>query len=218
MGIVAAISDLLFPPRCIFCRRLLRRGASGACESCLSSLTGDVRVRMGSWFSLCVVPMDYAGPVRDAILRFKFEDQPGYATAFGRILAESIREHLAGEYDLITWVPVSARRLRKRGYDQAMLLAMAAALELQDVAVETLEKQADNPAQSAMQSAEARRSNVLGAYRVPDPELVAGKRVLLIDDIITTGATLEEASHTLRQAGAAKVLAAALAQPLEEDN
>ena len=122
---------------------------------------------------------------------------------------------MAGEYDLITWVPVSEERLKKRGYDQAMLLAMAAALELQDVAVETLKKPADNLAQSSLNDKKARKDNVQDAYLVPDPDLVEGKRILLIDDIITTGATLDEASRTLLEAGAKSVVAASLAQPTE---
>lgn len=213
MGILQAISDLLFPPRCMFCRKILRTGT--ACEDCLQRLTRNDTNRTGTYFLRCCVPMLYEGSVRDAIIRFKFQNQPGYATEFGRILARCIQDNLAGAYDLITWVPVSEERLKKRGYDQAMLLAMAAALELQDVAVETLKKPTDNAAQSSLKDQKARKVNVQDAYLVPEPELVEGKRILLIDDIITTGATLDEASRTLLEAGAKSVVAAALAQPTE---
>ena len=216
MGILAAITDLLFPPKCMFCRKILRGGDGAACRACEAELTGHDGVRTGTYFSRCVIPMAYEGKVRDAIIRFKFQDQPGYATEFGRILAKCIQNEFAGQYDLITWIPVSGERLKKRGYDQAMLLAMAAALELGDVAVETLRKTADNPAQSSLTDAAARKTNVQGAYTVPEPELIEGKRVLLIDDIITTGSTLDEASRTLLASGASEVLAAALAQPAKE--
>ncbi len=216
MGILAAITDLLFPPKCMFCRKILRGGDGAACKACEAELTGHDGVRTGTYFSRCVIPMAYEGKVRDAIIRFKFQDQPGYATEFGRILAKCIQNEFAGQYDLITWIPVSGERLKKRGYDQAMLLAMAAALELGDVAVETLRKTADNPAQSSLTDAAARKTNVQGAYTVPEPELIEGKRVLLIDDIITTGSTLDEASRTLLASGASEVLAAALAQPAKE--
>lgn len=216
MGILEAISDLLFPPKCMFCRKVLRAGTGAACGRCLSQLTGNDALRTGTYFTRCCVPMCYEGSVRDAVIRYKFQDQSGYATEFGRILARCIRDNLAGRYDLITWIPVSDARLKKRGYDQAMLLAMAAALELEDVAVETLKKRADNPAQSSLTDPAARKTNVQDAYEVPEPELVEGKRILLIDDIITTGATLDEASKTLLEAGAREVVAAALAQPLEK--
>ena len=148
--------------------------------------------------------------MRDALIRFKFRDRPGYATELGKILADCIRENLSGQYDIITWVPVSAKRLKQRGYDQAMLLAMAAALALDDVAVETLKKRKDTPAQSSLEGVDQRQTNVIDAYEIVDPELVVGQRILLIDDIITTGATLEEASRTLKRAGAASVVAAAV--------
>ena len=89
---------------------------------------------------------------------------------------------------------------------------MAAALALDDVAVETLKKRKDTPAQSSLDGADQRRTNVIDAYEIVDPELVAGQRILLIDDIITTGATLEEASRTLKRSGAASVVAAAVAK------
>ena len=215
MGIFAAITDLLFPPKCIFCRKILRTGAGAACNDCLERLTRHDRPRTGRYFTRCYAPMRYEGQVRDAVIRFKFQDQPGYATEFGRILAGCITENLEGQYDLITWIPVSDQRRKQRGYDQAMLLAMAAALELDDVAVETLKKSADNPAQSSLENAAARRNNVRDAYRVPEPELVEGKRILLIDDIITTGSTLDEASRTLLEAGAREVIAAALAETVQ---
>ena len=216
MGIFAAISDLLFPPKCVFCRQVLRGGDSAVCDSCQAALTGNETVMTGKYFSRCAVALNYAGSVRAAIDRFKFEDKPGYATEFGKILARSIRQELAGQYDLITWIPVSEERQKKRGYDQSMLLAMAAALELEDVAVETLRKTAHNAAQSSLADEDARRSNVQGAYMVPEPELVEGKRILLIDDTITTGATLDEASRTLLEAGANEVLGAVLARPADE--
>ena len=130
----------------------------------------------------------------------------------GALIAESVRECLTGKYDLISWVPLSEKRLRERGYDQAMLLALAAALELDDVAVETLRKKPQTqPPQSGTESADERRANISGAYEVIDSELVRGKRILLIDDIITTGSTLSECARTLMLAGAEGVVCAAVA-------
>jgi predicted amidophosphoribosyltransferase len=97
-----------------------------------------------------------------------------------------------------------------------MLLALAAALELDDVAVSTLEKTLDAEKQSSMGSAEKRRANIAGAYKAADPELVEGKRILLIDDIVTTGSTLSECAKTLLSAGAAEVLCAAVARTRDD--
>lgn len=215
MGLISGILDLLFPPKCAFCRRVLPAGTSGCCEACMKDAEGKESLRKGTFYASCVVALPYEGAVKDAVHRFKFQDQPGYATAFGKVMARSIREKLSGSYDLITWVPVSPKRKKERGYDQSMLLSYAVALELEDVAVETLRKPVNNPAQSKLEDAKARKENVKGAYEAVDPELIEGKRILLIDDVITTGATMEECARTLLRAGAGCVVCAALARPVK---
>ena len=163
--------------------------------------------------SLCVSPLWYQSEVRESFHRYKFKGVRGYAKVYGRLMAQCVRDHLAGKYDLITWVPLSPERRKARGYDQAMLLAELAALELGDVAAETLVKVRDTSAQSGLGKDDgARRANVLGAYRPTDPELIAGKRLLLIDDVVTTGSTLSECARTLLAAGAADVVCVTLAK------
>ena len=149
--------------------------------------------------------------MRQSIHRFKFGECTGYAGTYGKLIADCIRENLDDKYDLITWAPLSSKRLKSRGYDQSMLIAMAAALELDDVAVETLRKK-DVPAQSSLGGEAQRRANIAGAYTVIDPELIDGKTILLIDDVVTTGATLSECSRMLRMAGAERVICAAVAR------
>ena len=214
MGLFSGLLDLFFPPKCAFCRRVLKPGEDGMCALCETTLRRAPRggAQTGDFFSVCVSPLYYEDSVRDSILRFKFREATVYANIYGRLIAGCIRENLTGRYDLISWVPLSAERLKKRGYDQAMLLAMAAALELDDVAVETLNKHTDVPAQSGVGSEEKRRANISGVFRVPDAELVQDKRILLIDDIVTTGATISECARVLRRAGAAEVLCATLAR------
>jgi len=217
MGLVSGFLDLLFPPKCAFCRRILKAGEEGMCARCEKDLcyTKNGGAQKGDFFTVCLSPLFYEGKVRDSILRFKFHEATSYAKVYGRLIARCVRENLDKKYDVISWVPLSQKRLKKRGYDQAMLLAMATALELNDVAVETLVKHTDVPAQSSVGSEEKRRANISGAYRVRDEEFIAGKRILLIDDIVTTGATLSECARTLRRAGAEEVICAALARVRE---
>lgn len=217
MGIFAAMLDLMFPPKCAFCRKILSDGEKGMCAKCEKELrrTSDGGKQTGDYYSVCVSPLYYEDTVRESLLRFKFSDITAYADVYGKLIAGCIRENLAGKYDLISWVPLSAKRLRARGYDQAMLIAMSAALDLQDVAVSTLEKIHDVPAQSGMGSEEKRKANISGAYRCADEELVAGKRILLIDDIITTGSTLSECAKTLLISGAEEILCATLARSVD---
>jgi len=215
MGFFASLLDLFFPPRCIFCRSFLKKSGPVMCPDCektLPFLFGAEGRTSGDFFEMCVSPLKYEGSVRKAIHRFKFRGAAGYAECFGVILADCIRDTLPDRYDIISWVPLSGTRLRSRGYDQAFLLAQAAALALDDLAAETLVRHTDSKAQSSLRDSSERRANVMGAYAVPDPEIVAGKRILLIDDVVTTGSTLSECARTLLMAGAESVVCAALAK------
>lgn len=215
MGIVSGVLDLLFPPRCVFCYKFLKKDEREICARCKDDLPyceGPEAKQNGEFYSSCISPLYYRDHVRDSILRFKFKERTNYVACYGKILAHCVTEHFDGKYDLITWVPISKKRLKTRGYDQSMLLAYATALELSDVAVQTLEKVRDVPAQSSLEKQDERRANVSGVYSVPDPELVSGKRILLIDDIVTTGATLSECARTLLLAGAEEVMCATIAR------
>ncbi len=210
-----ALLDLLFPPRCVFCGKVLgtkEREICSRCQSTLPWLEGAAAEQSGEFFTLCASPLRYQGEVRDSLRRYKFQGRQGYHKVYGRLLAQCIHDHLAGRYDRITWVPLSERRKKERGYDQAFLLASAAALELGDVAVETLRKSRHTAAQSGLEEDAQRRANVLGAYTAVDPELVQGRRILLIDDIITTGSTISECARTLRTMGAEDVVCATVAR------
>jgi ComF family protein len=215
MGFWASLTDLLFPPKCVFCGRVLNRSGDVCCERCERDLPfteGEDTVWRGGGFDMCAAPLYYRDEVRKSMLRFKFRGKSDYAECYGKVLADCIRKNLGGRYDIVSWVPLSEGRARKRGYDQAMLLAFAAALALDDVAVETLRKTRDARAQSTLSGKDVRAANISGAYEAADAELIAGKRVLLIDDIVTTGSTLAECARTLIGAGAVSVCGAALAK------
>ena len=214
-GFLHGFLNLFFPPRCPFCHRPMGSSAGfcGDCQEHLPWIRAEEAERTdGTDFRLCVSPLWYEGMVRASFHRYKFSGRQGYAKVYGGLMAQCVADHLKGQYDLITWVPLSRERKRERGYDQAMLLALAVALELDDVAVETLQKVHHSRAQSSLEGADARRENVKGNYAVTDRELVEGRRILLIDDIITTGATLSECATTLREARAADVVCATLAR------
>ena len=149
------------------------------------------------------------GPGRKGLLRFKFQGGSAAADPLGALIVQCAAEHLSGEFDTLSWVPVSRRRLRERGYDQAQLLAQAAGRVWGVRPERLLEKVRDNPAQSGLEGAEARQENVRNVYQALPA--AAGKRILLIDDICTTGATLSECARVLTQAGAVSVVCAAAA-------
>lgn len=211
MGPAGRLRELLFPPRCIFCRDVLESDR-GICQRCDMEIPrcGAVRTA-GEFFSECIAPFYYEGAVRSAILRFKFSGKRGYAVALARRMAEEIDQHYRGRFDVIVWAPVSARRLRERGYDQAGLLAERVSEILDKPVTAAIKKVRHTRANSGIKGRAERAANILGAYEVRDGDTVRGKRVLLIDDIVTTGATFSECARALLMAGAEEVICAAAA-------
>lgn len=199
------ILELLFPSKCVFCRKLLSKQETEMCSHCRAALPYcDNRSLAVGYAKTTIAALYYEDTVRRAVIRYKFHGAVSYAAPFGRLLAMSLIEN-GVPFDIITYAPVSRRRRRKRGYDQAELLAREVSRELGIPMDRLLEKQRDNPKQSGISSPDARRANVLGVYRAVNTDLLYGKNILIIDDVLTTGATLGECCRTLLDAGAAQV-------------
>lgn len=212
MSLWAKFWNWLFPPKCILCRQILKKNERDLCRGCKN--TGSEypnRKKKLQFLDSFAAVWYYEGNVRKSILRYKFHHASFYAPAYGRVLAEKLREEELKGYDLLTWVPVSPLRKLIRGYDQVQLLARHTGKELEIPVVPTLGKIRHNRPQSGIREDAVRRANVLGAYRVLHPETVCGKRILLLDDILTTGSTAGECARMLKTAGAKEVHCAALA-------
>lgn len=218
MSAPSCLADLFFPPKCILCGKLLSKEEHDLCAGCWKTHLnfpynrdnplpkGKVNLRFldsltAIWY--------YDGDVRRSILRYKFYRTPRLANPFGRLLGERITS--SREIDCVTWVPVSTLRRIRRGYDQSELLARALAKELRLPVAPLLKKVRHTPAQSGISSPEARRANVIGAFRPAGKASAVGKQILLVDDIYTTGATAEECAKVLKFMGAAQVHLAAIA-------
>ena len=205
------ISRLLFPPKCVLCRKVLQDDETDLCRECrahtpeFSKQTKKLPYLAG-WTALWY----YEGDVRRSILRFKFYNARSYAESYGRLLAMKLLQEET-PFDLLTWAPISRTLKRRRGYDQVELIARAVGKELGIEPVPTLKKRRNNPPQSGLRDAAQRRANVLGVYQVLDPLQLSGKRTLLLDDIMTTGATAGECARMLLTAGAKEVYCAAIA-------
>ena len=140
-----------------------------------------------------------------SVHRFKFGNARRYADVYGRLLAVKLQNMELDDFDMISWVPISWQRRFSRGYDQSRLLAEALGRELGVKPARVLRKIRSTPPQSGIPDAAGRRANVQGAYRALDPSAVCGKRILLVDDVVTTGATASECARTLLTAGAKEV-------------
>ncbi len=204
--------DLLFPPRCPFCRKALE--AEAICPDCqegLPWLTGPSAQRKLEHVTLCASALRYQGLVKACIRRYKFRRRQGYARILGPLTAQCAHDHLPQDFDLISWPSLSPKSLRNRGFDQAQLLAAAVARDRGMEATALFKKRNSTGQQSLLKGYAQRKANVLGAYSLLDPKAVAGKRVLLVDDVVTTGATLSECARVLLTAGAKEVFAVTLA-------
>lgn len=204
MKVISFLLDLLYPPRCAFCHDFLETSREGVCAHCRTGLpfAQNGGRQHFPFIPACVSPLNYEGNVRESLLHYKFGGATGYAKVYGRLVAETVRTELPGAYDIITWVPLSRKRL----------LAKATAKTLGMPLTPTLYKQRNTQPQSGTGDAAKRRANITGAYRMKKCADVTGKRVLLIDDIVTTGSTLLECARVLGKAGAEQVVCATVAR------
>lgn len=203
---------IIYPPKCILCTRFLTKEETDLCHDCRIHTEPFPGTKtsipfVAHWTSLWY----YKDNVRSSIHRFKFGNRRHYAESYSRLLGLRLCDSIYNEADLITWVPVSTLRMLRRGYDQSKLLAKALGKELSLPVVRVLKKIRHTPPQSLLGHAPQRRANVLNAYKIIDPKLVTGKRILLLDDVVTTGATASECAKVLLTAGAKEVNLATIA-------
>jgi ComF family protein len=223
---------LLYPPRCLVCNLL---GESGLCARCAAQIIpvtapycplcgqtlapddgGCSHCRRRRPAYACARSMGaYDGVLRHAIHQFKYRDRPQLGIPLGLLLTAFARQHapvLNGlRFDAILPVPMHPVRQRLRGYNQSARLAQVAGVELGlPLSVEALVRIRPTRPQVGL-SADARRTNLRGAFAVKRAEWVRGKTLLLIDDVVTSGSSLYECSVTLKAAGASAVYALTLA-------
>jgi len=157
----------------------------------------------------CLAAFAYGGAIATAIARLKYHDRPDLAPRLADAMSPAVAR-VRGAADVVVPVPLHPRRLAERGYNQAALLSGRAARVLgAPHAPLALQRVHDTPHQVTFDRA-ARRKNVRGAFRARAP-IVQGARILLVDDVRTTGATLEACASALHGAGAHLVLALVLA-------
>lgn len=219
-----ALLDILLPPRCAGCRR---RGVwfCADCRMALAPVAIPICPRCGDAvrqpglcyqcrrhppaFDRAHAAYAYDGPLALAIRRFKYGGERALAPVLGGLLADAAEAHGLA-VDLIVPVPLHPARQRERGYNQSELLAVAVAARLHQP-LDTALARTRLTLPQVGQSADARRANVVGAFAWEGRPL-AGRRVLLIDDVCTTGATLDACARALRPHEAAVVLGLTLAR------
>lgn len=203
---IEAILDAIYPRKCAFCHKKMGKEEGLLCAECEKNLpyAGKESRQRIPFTALCWSPLFYEGEVRESLHRFKFGGLNMYAAPYADLMHSRCAEAF-GDVELITWVPLSRARLRTRGYDQAGLLAAELAERTKLPCMKTLKKIKNVKPQSRTGAFESRQKNIRGAYAVTDAEAIKGKTILLVDDIITTGATVSECAATLLEAGAKRI-------------
>lgn len=195
--------SLISPPCCPCCGS---PGAESLCPACLRHPFAFDRAR-----SLLL----YQDPVNSLVLRLKFGGDLTGLTTFTALAEQADAAALLREPDLILPVPLHIRRLRWRGFNQSLLIAKACFPAWKDkIQPDLLQRHRPTAPQTQLGGAE-RRSNLDGAFRLRDLQTARDKRILLVDDVFTTGSTLNECAKVLRAAGAAEIEAFTLARAVK---
>ena len=235
--LLRAIADILFPPLCHACRRFIPdAGALHLCDDCL----GDAKPVEPPFCTVCGEPFRteggivhpcgpcltaprsfaaaraaslFAGPVEEMIHRFKYGRKVHLRRSLGLLTAGRLAPFVADAApDLLVPVPLHRKRLRERGFNQALLVAQVLSTEWNvPLARAGMARIRWTEPQVCLSAAERAR-NVRGAFAVTEPAVVAGKRIMLVDDVFTTGSTVDECARVRRRAGAAGVLVVTVAR------
>ena len=211
MSFLNTILNLIFPANCISCGK----NNADLCIKCMSSFPEAERESL-EW----VFPMyDYRHPpVKKAIGLLKYKGKKGFAKIFAEIMYGRIIEELSDlmvfnnfQKPILVPIPLSKKRIHERGFNQATLICTEL-MKLDKNKNFILEKNVlikikNGEHQARIENRQKRLKNIIGSFSIKNPEGIKNRNIILIDDVTTTGATLNEAKKTLRKAGAKKIIA-----------
>lgn len=226
-ALTGAILDFIYPPVCATCSRHLGKGEAFVCNRCWESFervppTETITQLIEGKFlaeeavdkidSVFLFEQDVR--VREAIHLLKYAGAEAIADMLGLFVAKKlVNDKTMSRCDAVVPVPLHPARRRERGYNQSELIARSISRNLGISHVPELLVRVRQTQTQTFFDAEGRKTNVMGAFRLGkiNPEEVEGKKVLLVDDVITTGSTIKECARALKSNGASKVYGASAA-------
>jgi ComF family protein len=214
---IELLLDFIYPKRCLLCDELYDTDYTGIlCDDCRTQKIHYNRIVERKinlhYVDECHGLFLYEEPVSRAIVALKFNNRPDKGKGFGSLMAEYVKRNIP-EYKqaVITDVPLGKKRKRERRYNQSSILAKQMAKELgTDFLKNTVIRIRETKAQSTLGS-RRRIENIKDCFYVVDPAKVKGRIVIIADDVVTTGSTLNELAKELKKAGAKKVIGIAAA-------
>lgn len=239
-GFIKYVIDMIYPEKskCLYCGSLSEINAAGLCSSCMEMLPYITErlclrcgrpmppVETGALCSMCrkgavhfdsgCVVFHFTGIIQNVIYRLKYGGERDMALIIGKLMAERL-EDTGWDIDMMIPVPLHVSRYKERGFNQSFLLASVMGRELEiNVSQNILIRKRDTGSQTQL-TGSYRVHNVKDAFSVKDCASLKGSSVLVVDDIMTTGATLNECSRELKKYGAGKVFCIAAACPMFND-
>lgn len=216
INVIKFITGLLFPPKCIFCGQVLDLVTSNLeiCTECYKKIPfyeggiikNSIDSPNGSACDGIFCACHYSGIIKESLMRFKFYNKSSYYRTFAKLLSNKIKTMTEWtNFDIIISVPLHKDREKSRGYNQSQLISKELSHETGIVANSIILSRTKKTEAQSLLARKDRYLNVKDAFFVNDVQKVKDKNVLLVDDILTTGYTIEGCSIALKNAGAFKV-------------
>jgi ComF family protein len=226
------ILDILFPPLCLNCQKYLQNKNKFICDTCLAAIKFNntlfcpvCRARLADNKRICHYDSQYllaaAGNYDDLVLQnlihhFKYKSFKNLAPILAEILIKYLSNlslsMVKSQKSVVVPVPLHPRRERQRGFNQAKLIAGIVAKKFNWDLFEGLKRIKNNKPQVGLRDSEARVKNMAGCFEIQNPERVKNKDILLVDDVFTSGATMNEAVKILKANGAKRIIALVIAK------
>lgn len=203
--LIKTIIDFIYPPKCIFCNDILKIGSKDLiCEKCiydfpiLDNMFFIDKNNGNTGFSI----VKYNDIISQSIHRFKYNDNPEYAKIYAEIIFKYIiKYNFLSKIDCLTSVPIHHKKQKKRGFNQAELIALHFS-QLTNIPYKTLLIRTRNTLPQSQIEFNKRYENLNNAFKIKEGENIKNKKILIIDDIYTSGSTIKHCRDILEQNGA----------------
>lgn len=202
--------DYIFPPVCGICGKLNK---NSLCSKCKKMLDKQEKFTIETYndnykiyFDEHIYFFKYEGIIRKNILNYKFNDKPYLYKSFANYLIKNKNLfEIIKKYDTIIPVPISKLRYKKRGYNQSYLIAKELSKKFEIEICNNCLYKTKNIIEQSKLNKEQRSKNIINAYKIKNKEKLENKKILIFDDIFTTGSTVNECSKIIRQANPKKI-------------